>query len=95
MSSQGEIPSLAALPDAPQPVVPVAPRRGDSLLRKRLRKFRSIKRGYWSFLILLVSYLVSFLLPLLVNSTAALVEHYQKDHFEYFPVCPATAGAYT
>ncbi len=82
MSSQGELPVLDALPDAPQPVVPVNV-RGASILRKRLRKFRHLKRGYYSFLILLIAYGMSFFLPVIVNSTAFAV-HYQ-GHF-YFPI---------
>ncbi len=34
-----------------------------SIFRKRLRKFRTIKRGYFSFLLLLFLYGTSFLLP--------------------------------
>src|ERR1700690_4049825 len=66
---------------APSPAA--ADRPSDSIFRKRLRKFRSIRRGYYSFLILLVAYGVSFFLPLLVNSTA-LVVHYQGKW--YFPI---------
>src|SRR5205807_276453 len=46
-----------------------------SILRKRLHKFKSLKRGYAAFLLLVVAYVVSFLLPLLVSSRA-LVVHY-------------------
>ncbi len=53
-----------------------------SLFRKRLRKFRTLKRGYYSFLFLTVAYLGSFLLPLLVNPKA-LVVRYQGEF--YFP----------
>jgi microcin C transport system permease protein len=62
-----------------------------SLSQKRLKKFRSIKRGYYSFLIIVGAYAVSFLLPLLINSKA-LVVHYQGRWF--FPIVqyyPATA----
>ena len=54
-------------------------RRGErpsvSIFRKRLHKFRTIKRGYYSFLILLAAYGVSFFLPLLVSSSALLVRY--------------------
>jgi microcin C transport system permease protein len=79
-------------PDAPihfpeTPFVPetvlIAARPSISLFRRRLRKFRSIKRGYWSFLLVLGAYTISFFLPVLVNSTAWLVRY--QGHF-YFPM---------
>jgi microcin C transport system permease protein len=60
-----------------------APRRSLSIFRKRVQKFRRIKRGYYSFLILLAAYLVSFTLPLLINDKA-LVVRYKGDL--YFPM---------
>ena len=39
----------------------------NSILSKRLKKFKSIKRGYYSFLILLSTYVFSFLFPLFIN----------------------------
>ena len=59
-----------------------------SLLRRRLKKFRSLKRGYYSFLILTIATLLSFANPLLVNSRALIVKH---DGAWYFP---AIAGHY-
>ena len=53
-----------------------------SLFRKRLQKFRRLKRGYYAFLILAIIYFVSFALPLLVNDRALMV-HYQGEY--YFP----------
>ncbi|MCH8015880.1 MAG: ABC transporter permease subunit [Acidobacteria bacterium] len=53
-----------------------------SIFRKRWRKFRSLKRGYYSFLAILAVYLVSFVLPLLV-SNQPLVVRYQGEY--YFP----------
>ena len=47
--------------------------KSDSILKKRIRRFKSIKRGYYSFIILVALYLVSFLLPVLVNSKALVV----------------------
>ncbi|SVB74074.1 uncharacterized protein METZ01_LOCUS226928, partial [marine metagenome] len=32
----------------------------DSILQKRLRRFKSIKRGYYSFIILVILYMLSF-----------------------------------
>ncbi|MCE9552360.1 MAG: ABC transporter permease subunit [Planctomycetes bacterium] len=53
-----------------------------SLLRLRLRRFRSIKRGYYSFLVLIGAYLLSFLLPFLMGSRAIMVRY---DGHYYFP----------
>ena len=46
-----------------------------SVLRRRWRKFRTLKRGWYSFLLLLVLYLVSFANPLLINSRALIVKY--------------------
>ncbi len=54
-----------------------------SIFRKRWRKFRTLKRGYYSFLTLLVLYILSFMLPLLVNNAALIVKY--NEHY-YFPV---------
>ncbi len=54
-----------------------------SLFRKRLKKFRSLKRGYYSFLLIATAYVMSFFLMFLVNSKA-LVVHYNGS--TYFPV---------
>ena len=47
--------------------------KSDSILRKRIRRFKLIKRGYYSFIILISLYAISFFLPLLVNSKALVV----------------------
>ena len=73
-----------------QGVVPPVPVRSESILHRRLRKFRRLKRGYWSFLFIAFLYIGSFFLPLLINNVA-LVVHYQGAY--YFPVTsfyPAT-----
>jgi len=49
---------------------------------KKIRRFRSIKRGYYSLVIFVVMIVVSFFAELLINSRA-LVVHYQGDY--YFP----------
>ncbi len=61
---------------------PIAERRSASLFRLRLRKFRRIRRGYYSFLVLAGLYLVSFFFPFLMNHRA-LVVCYQGSY--YFP----------
>ncbi len=62
---------------------PLAAKRSISIFRKRARKFKALKRGYYSFLILLVAYSISFILPVLVNNKALIV-HYQGSY--YFPI---------
>ena len=55
----------------------------ESILKKRWKKFKTLKRGYYSLIILSVLYGISFLLPLLINNRALLVKH---DGEYYFPV---------
>jgi len=57
--------------------------RSESLFRKRLRKFRRLKRGYYSFLIVVVAYLFSFLLPFVMTGQPLLVRY---DGHYYFPM---------
>ena len=66
-----------------QGVVPPVPARSESIFRRRLRKFRRLKRGYWSFLFIAAMYIGSFFLPVLVNNVALLVR-YQGAY--YFPI---------
>ena len=54
-----------------------------SIFRKRWKKFKTLKRGYYAFLIIVAAYVISFILPLLVNKDA-LVVHYEGEFF--FPV---------
>ncbi len=46
-----------------------------SILQKRWLKFKTMKRGYYSLIILTVLYGVSFFLPLLINNRALLVRY--------------------
>lgn len=57
--------------------------RSESLLRKRLRKFRRLKRGYYSFVIIIIAYGLSFLLPFAMSGTPLIVK-YQGHYF--FPM---------
>jgi microcin C transport system permease protein len=66
-----------------QGVVPPVPARSESIFSRRLRKFRRLKRGYWSFLFIAAMYIGSFFLPVLVNNVA-LVVRYQGGY--YFPI---------
>src|SRR5690349_9305608 len=56
---------------------------GRSLFKRRLRKFRRLRRGYYSFLIVVFAYVVSFLLPILANNVALVVK-YRGQYF--FPL---------
>jgi microcin C transport system permease protein len=70
-------------PFAPEAPAIIAERPSISLFRRRLRKFRSIQRGYYSFILIVAAYALSFFLPVLVNNEAWLV-HYQGHN--YFPM---------
>ena len=52
-----------------------------SIFRKRWRKFRTLKRGYYSFLVILAVFLVSFVLPLLVSNQPLLVRYEGEFYF--------------
>lgn len=54
------------------------------LTRKRIRKFTSIRRGFFSLIIIIVLYVVSFGLELLANNTAILVRYNGKYSFPVF-----------
>ncbi len=52
-----------------------------SIFRKRLRKFRTLKRGWYSFIVLMALYGASFFLGILVNNKALYVEYNGKVSF--------------
>jgi len=54
--------------------------KSDSIFKKRIRRFKSIKRGYYSFIILISLYILSFFAPILVNSKALLVVYSNKQY---------------
>ena len=54
-----------------------------TIFRKRLRKFRHLRRGWYSFIVLITLYVLSFFLPLAVNNKALYV-NYQGE--SYFPL---------
>ncbi len=67
-----------------EPLVETAPARApESIFRRRLRKFQRIRRGYYSFLIIVVAYAFSFTLPVVFNNVALVVK-YQGSY--YFPI---------
>jgi microcin C transport system permease protein len=57
--------------------------RSETIFRKRIRKFRRLKRGYYSFLLIVTAYIFSFFLPLIMTGTPLLVK-YQGQYF--FPM---------
>ena len=62
----------------------------ESIIRKRLRKFKRLKRGYWSFVAILIAYVVSFFLPVLANNNAIIVKYEDKLYFPLLEVYQAT-----
>jgi microcin C transport system permease protein len=60
-----------------------------SILKKRWKKFKTIKRGYYSFLIILIAYAISFALPLLVNQNALIVSYEGQLYFPVFNFYPS------
>ena len=61
----------------------MTPVRSESLLRKRLRKFKRLKRGYYSFLLILGLYVFSFFLPFVMTNQPLAVRY--NGHY-YFPM---------
>ena len=57
-----------------------------SIFRKRWRKFKTLKRGYYSFIVLISLYIFSFFLPVFVSGTALIVKY---NGSMYFPVFKA------
>lgn len=61
-----------------------------SLLRKRWRKFKTLKRGYYSFLILIILYIISFILPLFIGKNALIVKYKDSYYCPVFSFYPAS-----
>ncbi len=55
--------------------------RLDPLTRGRVERFKSIKRGYWSFRIVLVLFIISLLAELFINSRALIVVYQGRLYF--------------
>ena len=51
-----------------------------SILKKRWKKFKTLKRGYYSFIVILILYAVSFILPLFIGKDALIV-NYKGEYF--------------
>ena len=57
--------------------------KNQSILKRRWQKFKSLKRGYYSLIILSFFYFLSFLLPVLINNKALIVKY---DNQYYLPI---------
>ncbi len=57
-----------------------------SIYKKRWLKFKTMKRGYYSFLILVALYIISFFLPLLINNRPVILSYNGEWYF------PAISG---
>ena len=55
-----------------------------SITQKRWMKFKSMKRGYYSFLLILALYSISWFLPVLVNNKAIIVSYEGKYYYPAF-----------
>lgn len=71
-------PTTAAAPDTGKAL----PKKSLTINQRRWRKFKGLKRGYYSFIILVAAYILSFFLPMIVNNKALIV-HYNGE--TYFP----------
>jgi microcin C transport system permease protein len=78
---QAPAPAGDAIPEVP----------AESPLRRRLRKFRRIKRGYYSFLFVAAAYLFSFFLPLVCNNVPLLVRYQGEYYVPFVRYYPASA----
>ena len=81
-----EAEQLAAAVPEPLPAA-----RPESILSRRLRKFRRIKRGYYSFLLIAAVYVFSFFLPLVFNNVALLVRYKGEYYVPMLQFYPAAA----
>ena len=59
------------------------PGRSVSIFRKRIQKFRRIRRGYYSFVLLVVLYAISFFLPVLISNKAVIVRYNGSFYFPF------------
>ena len=59
----------------------MTPGRSETIFRKRIRRFRRLRRGYYSFVLILATYAISFLLPFLMSGTPLLVRYQGQFYF--------------
>lgn len=64
-------------------------RPSQSLFRKRIRKFRRLRRGHYSFVTIVGAYAISFLLPVLANNVALVVKYNGRYYFPLVSYHPA------
>jgi len=66
-----------------------------SLFKKRLKKFKSIKRGYYAFIIIITAYCLSFFCPMLMNNKALIVRYNGDFYFPLLKYYPAATFGQT
>ncbi|MBK9459506.1 MAG: ABC transporter permease subunit [Sphingobacteriales bacterium] len=55
--------------------------KSESIFQRRIRNFKKIKRAYYSLLLIVALYIISFFSPLLVNNKALAVHHNGNTYF--------------
>ena len=75
--------TTTAAPNQPPAGLAVPENREEpiSVLRRRWRKFRTMKRGWYSFLLLIGLYVISIFNPLLINNRALMVRYKGETYF--------------
>ena len=58
------------------------PKLSESILQKRVKRFKSMKRGYYSLIAIIAFYIISLLGPLWINNKALVIKY--NDEY-YFP----------
>ena len=53
----------------------------ESILQKRIKRFKSMKRGYYSLILLIIFYVLSILGPLWMNNKALIVKYNNEYYF--------------
>ena len=67
----------------------------DPLTRRKIQRFKSIRRGYWSFILFTLLVVMSLFAELLVNSRALVVSYGGEQYFPtYGAVLPGTTFGY-
>ena len=74
---------------SPAPLNGAPDRKSKSIFRRRLQKFRRIRRGFLSFLLITITYLISFFLPFLASNTALVVKYQGSYYFPMWSYYPA------
>lgn len=57
---------------------------GSPIFKRRWNKFKTMKRGYYSFIFVIIIFGLSFFSEFMINSKAILVKHQGKIHFTLF-----------